>query len=341
MLPRCPFILLLAALAAAAAGTALGQPRAAEPALRGPELPAPGAETIAPGPPWRIESLPPPDDAFSPNWDAVDLALSEPTVPSQIERPGFFSARRLGASWLAPGGETGFGMTDVECSLSWPTLRNDMDTTLLFTPGFGFHAWLAPRYLDLPAQVFDVYLDIILQQPLSERWSASLGVTPGLYGDFRSFHGEVFQVTGWGLASFVVGPKLSLLGGVAVVRQLESHVLPVGGVVWSPREDWRFELLFPRPRVAHRLVFSSSRSAWGYVAGQFGGGSWSITLDDAASTLVTYSDLRVMLGCEWAGSDSLSGVVEAGYVFSRNLSAFGLTQLVPEDSVLLHGGVTF
>ena len=162
-----------------------------------------------------------------------------------------------------------------------------------------------------------------------------------MYGDYACFKSDVFEVTGWGLMSYYVGPKLTLLGGAAVVRQLESHVLPVGGFVWMPSEDWRIEALFPRPRIARRFMASMKQNAWAYVAGQFGGGSWSVTLEDATSTLVTYSDLRVLAGFEWLGGRQATAIVEAGYVFGRDISAFGISQFTPEDTVLLHAGLTF
>ena len=143
----------------------------------------------------------------------------------------FWLNRRASASWLAPSGSNGFAMTDVELSTSFAPWSRRHRRALLVTPGFGFHSWIAPSVLTLPARVFDTYIDVSWRSRLTERFGVNLGVTPGLYGDFNSFGSSVFQVTGWGLGEITITPKLTLLGGVAVVRQLKSHVLPVGRVM--------------------------------------------------------------------------------------------------------------
>lgn len=126
-----------------------------------------------------------------------------------------------------------------------------------------------------------------------------------------------------------------------MVRQLESRVLPVGGVIWSPNEATRCELVVPRMRIARRLRSSTRGYLWAYLAGQFGGGSWAITLDDGTTTLLTYNDLRGVLGAEWAATNRLSGVAEIGYVFARDIAAFDTSQFTPTDAFMLRVGTTF
>ena len=66
-----------------------------------------------------------------------------------------------------------------------------------------------------------------------------------------------------------------------------------------------------------------------------GSGTWSVTLPDDSTTLVTYNDLRAVLGYEWMRSSSIAGVAEVGYVFARNISAYDVSQFVPNDAVML------
>ncbi len=211
----------------------------------------------------------------------------------------------------------------------------------MVTPGFGFHFWNAPADLELPARVYDAYIDISWRSPITDRWGVSFGMTPGVYGDFEQFHSDSFQITGWGMADYALTPRLTVVGGVAVVRQLESRILPVGGLVWTPNDQTRLELVVPRMRVARQLGGAVCDDLWVYLAGQFGGGSWAITLDDGSSTLLTYSDLRVSVGAEWYTTTRLSGVAEVGYVFARDISAFDASQFTPDDTWMIRLGITF
>jgi hypothetical protein len=126
-----------------------------------------------------------------------------------------------------------------------------------------------------------------------------------------------------------------------VVRQRESRILPIGGVIWNPDDATRLELVVPRLRAARRIRSLGDGNLWTYVAGQFGGGSWGITFEDGSTTRLVYNDLRVMLGCEWVRSNRLSLVAELGYVFARDISAFGSSQFTPTDTLMLRLGGTF
>src|SRR4029450_5605443 len=101
-------------------------------------------------------------------------------------------ATRLTMGWLAPGGTHAFGMTDLDCNHT--VLFGYADPPpLSITPGLGLHLWSGPLELNLPARVYDVYFDFNWRPIDEERWGLSLGVTPGLYGDFKHLSGDTFQ----------------------------------------------------------------------------------------------------------------------------------------------------
>src|SRR5207253_10843380 len=99
---------------------------------------------------------------------------------------------RFDSTWLPPaGGARGFGINDQELSATFalPTVAGW--APVLFTPGFATRLWSGPRsgavvgHPDLPAQVYDVNLDVGWRPRLARWLFADLGVTPGLYGDFH------------------------------------------------------------------------------------------------------------------------------------------------------------
>jgi hypothetical protein len=257
-------------------------------------------------------------------------------------RTPFWYARTLSATWIPKDGADGFGNTDVPIATSFAPIWFDDLPALLITPGFGFHFWQPPDDLVLPSTVFDSYVDITWRTPVTDRWGLAFGITPGVYGDYKAFNSRAFQLTGWGLVDIAVTKTWTLLAGAAVVRQLDMRVLPVGGLVWTPNEAHRLELLVPRSRLARRvLTFDGGGAAWTYAACQFGGGTWAIALPDDTTAVVTSSDLRAILGLEWFRSRTVAGVAEVGYVFARTISANGVAEFNPTDAIMLQVGATF
>jgi len=304
---------------------------------RGEDPAAPGAAEIAltaaivPSTPIAPGQGPLFDD-LGPEWD------EQRRMPEQR----FWYARSLSTTWIPKNAADGFGMTDVPLATSFAPVWFDDLPALLVTPGFGFHFWQPPDALELPSTVFDAYVDVAWRTPINDRWGFGVGLTPGVYGDYQSYNPKAFQLTGWGLVDLRMNDALTLVAGAAVVRQLDMRVLPGGGLIWTPNEDNRVELLVPRSRIARKVrQFAGGGAAWSYLACQFGGGTWAVTLPDDTTALVTVSDLRAILGIEWFRSRTVAGVAEVGYVFARTVSANGTPEFNPNDSVMLQAGATF
>ena len=80
---------------------------------------------------------------------------------------------------------------------------------------------------------------------------------------------------------------------------------------------------------------------WGYISGEYGGGSWTIQ-DVAGSDQFDYNDIRVNLGLETFGMRGLHMLFEVGYVFNREvLYRSGLPEYKPSDTVMLCAGVSY
>jgi hypothetical protein len=63
---------------------------------------------------------------------------------------------------------------------------------------------------------------------------------------------------------------------------------------------------------------------WWYVAGDVGGGSWSVTRDEGFEDNVDINEYRVLLGIEWGQNDAIrngrrTAFFEIGYAFDREL----------------------
>jgi hypothetical protein len=279
----------------------------------------------------------PPAEYFAPPVEQP-LTESELSTFNFEDEPINFPSSSISFGWLAPGGATGFGAADFDAHNSWPVGREPGG--LLITGGVGMHLWSGPEVLDLPPRVYDLYLDITWRAIQRERSGLSLGITPGYYGDFARLDSKAFQFTGWFLGDWQINDHWSVLGGLAYVRQLKSNLLPVGGVVWQPHDDLRWELVFPRPRLARRISSQPSHDTWVYLSGVFGGGAWAVDAG-GSNVLVQYSDLRLCLGMEWLRTDGGSLAVELGYVFSREIVVDHFSVVSPDPTALLQVSWSF
>jgi hypothetical protein len=104
-----------------------------------------------------------------------------------------------------------------------------------------------------------------------------------------------------------------------------------------------YELLFPRPRVLVMVSERPEHEDWLFVAGEFGGGSWSITrVPSATRDVVTFADYRLLVGFERRKNGGAGFRVEAGYVFGRSFEyASTGAEFTPDDAFLLRGTLSF
>jgi len=271
----------------------------------------------------QVIALPSTEDLpGTPAWTEPSV---DPELPQRLRSPWGGSA-----AFVSAHGNKGFGSTDLGVNRTW-TWSPEVNPIFL-TTGLGAHLFSGPNTLDLPGHVFDAYMDLSYRA-LDREWGGiSVGVTPGIYGDFENLGEKSFQVTGRVMADYSLSPELTLVGGIAVVRQLRSHWLPVGGLIWTPNEDWQLDLTIPRPRIARRLHQTEEMDLWGYVAGQFGGGSWSVRDEFGDNVLLSYSDLRLLGGVNLWRSSGRELSAEFGYVFSRNIYVSEVAVLNPNDT---------
>src|SRR5690606_38686313 len=153
--------------------------------------------------------------------------------------------------------------------------------------------------------LYDSAVQFRLIRPITERFTADIAVSPGMYGDYKIESGDTFRLTGRGFGVFKWTEQTTLIAGVAYFDRPDVAVLPVGGVIWTPSDVWRLELLFPRPKFARRVFAIPSHDPratepaeayWLYLSGEFGGGIWSIRRASGDSDVITMRDYRVILG---------------------------------------------
>jgi hypothetical protein len=239
---------------------------------------------------------------------------------------------------------------EMAATFGVPVIYNP-DTPVLITPGFAFNFLEGPTGLeaDLPPRVYDAYLDTAWYPRFTDWLGADLGLRTGVWTDFKAVNSDSIRILGRGLGVITLSPKMDLHVGVWYLDRNNIRILPAGGVHWRPNPEWDAFLIFPNPKVRKRFVNIGSSQWWWYVAGEYGGGRWTIERDPAGVAMgadddIDYNDIRAILGLEWETATQLRGHAEVGYVFDREIIDDG-TRLPPvyelDDTFMLRLGLDF
>jgi hypothetical protein len=220
----------------------------------------------------------------------------------------------------------------------------------LVTPGFAFN-WLQgpltglppPIGPDLPAQVYDAYLDFAWYPRVSQTISGELGFRTGVWSDFSFWDTDSIRFLGRGLASVALTPQLDVLFGAVYLDRLDVKLLPAGGFYYRPTPEWDMYIVFPNPKIRKFFSAIGNTKWYWYAAGEYGGGTWMVQRQFVAEDQFDYNDIRVIGGLEFETQTMIRGHFEVGYVFNRELlfrsgepGSFDL-----DDTIMFRGGIDF
>lgn len=259
------------------------------------------------------------DDAYVPYITAERVLGYNPTTSATTWIPG--DADKFGWVSLENFATIGFGR-EVGWSL-----------------GAGFHFLDGPVSTEMPPRLFDFsmgYQRIEWLRP-NVGWDFSFRV--GVYSDFEGSADEGLRfpshlVTYWRLA-----PTITFLLGVDYLDWDTLRILPVTGWVWVPTDNFRIDVVFPRPRVAMRI---RDTDTWLALGGELGGGTWAIERNHAVDDNVTYQDLRLVFSIETRHGSGVGNALEIGYVFDRKLRyTSGVPGLDPTEALMLRLAVRY
>jgi len=264
-------------------------------------------------------------------------------LPRVLERP------RARQTWIVGDSDNQLNMNDVEIATTL-TLPNFLGSTqpLRISPGFIFH-WIDgpdsnvnPGF-DLPSRLYSAYLSFDHTTNPAKNAGFENNLTVGYYSDFDNSSSDGLRLTGkllgWSrLNEYTIG-KL----GVEYLDRVDRKLLPAFGVYLAPNPNIRWDLYFPRTKLAHRLPNLGNYEVWSYVGAEYGGGSWVLDRRDGSSDQADINDVRSFLGLEWMGPRRVTGFMEIGYVFDREIVYRSRPNqgLDVEDAFLFRSGLAF
>lgn len=268
--------------------------------------------------------------------------LRNDTMPRFLERP------RWRQTWLPGSGADELDMleTEIATTATLPGLQSNL-TALRISPGFIFHFLDGPDTaitgFDLPAQVYSPHVAFDLMTDPRKPGGIEVDVTLGVYSDFKNISSDSLRITGTGLGFVRVNPYTVFKLGVEYYDRVDLKMLPAFGFFMQPNNEMKLDLFFPRPRFSHKLPSLANYEVWGYVGAEYGGGSWTIERIFGADDQVDVNDVRAFVGLEWAGPRRVTGFLEGGYVFERELlyRSDPANSLRLQDTLMIRTGISF
>lgn len=279
--------------------------------------------------------------------EGAELYLSR--MPTE-KRTGLFQKVNFNALWTPKGSkEQDAGMTQLDASLSLAVPFFKADSPLVISPLF--QAWLLdPKYNDFypRKEYYTTGVDVRWIKPIiSNKLTIDLRVTPLYSGTFKGTAKKALRFPAHLATIWTCNPRLKVAIGVAWLdREDDYNWMPMGGVIWTPNEDWNLELLIPRARIAKRIRWfgntaGSDKSDWLYGGFEIATSAWK-EHTDGETQKIDYSDLRAMIGYERRTAFGMTIAFEVGYMFNRKYEYYPTkTKIEPKDNVFLRLRTTF
>jgi hypothetical protein len=299
---------------------------------------------IPPGGSFPTYGPPPPGTAAPPQY-VFPNGMGDQWDLSQSIR--FIQDVRLRHTYLHGGEDVNdLGINDTEVAVTF-TIPNFLTTgqPLFISPAFALHLWDGPigPPSDLPPQAYSAYLDFQWASDPKLKLGAELGFRVGAYTDFNTLSDESLRIQGLGLGVFRCSPTMTFKIGAMYLDRNKVKILPAGGLLWTPTPQVRFDFFFPQPKLSAYLTTVGQYELWWYLAGEYGGGAWTIERADGTSDAIDINDFRASAGLEWTGPRGLSGFFEAGFVFKRQVIYVvdPSDSFDPGETFMLRAGLSF
>jgi len=183
---------------------------------------------------------------------------------------------------------------------------------------------------------FSASLDIGMTPQFNETFSLDAWFRFGVFSDFNKANANSLRYQGRLAGMFNVSRQFKVVAGILYMDRARIKLLPTGGVIWTPREDIILRLTFPNPKLSMRIYNTGRVEWWGYLQGDYGGGSWTI---DGEKT--DYNDIRIGLGVEFETLTKVGGFFEVGGAFNREIYSYGNAWCKPNSMVYLKTGFVF
>ncbi|WP_231617746.1 hypothetical protein [Novipirellula aureliae] len=277
------------------------------------------------------------------NWDTATMS-----VYRLLQGP------RFRYTYIGSGDSTAYdlGINDFDTSIvfAWQNFLYSSQP-LMIAPSFSLHLWDGPESstgADLPPNAYSAFLDLGWQSDPNQIFGMEVGTRFGVFTDFDTYTNDSFRIMGRVLGNFRLTPTSTLKAGAYYLDRNKIKLLPAGGLLWQPTPYSRWDIFFPQPKYSRYCRTVGTQDVWGYIAGEYGGGSWTIKRESGMNDSVDINDWRIMMGLEWGQHDYIragrrNSFIEIGYVFNRELvyRYNPNDDIDPDDAFMLRLGIGY
>lgn len=227
----------------------------------------------------------PPNQVFNETDDCVETG----TTGAAVIRQRALIDSSLTATWLAP--VEGFGVSDVEAKSQLVIPVFVKGSPLRLAMGFADTFMQTPVGFDVSNQLIGLQAELRWLIPLREKLAVDLGLGGGEFADLNSLGSRGFRVTGRAIVVKTVSDRLKWSAGFLYLGRQNLKAMPIVGLIYTPEDDVRIELMIPRSRIARRISWVGTREHWMYFGMElFGGNSWAIEQAGGVQDVVIYKD---------------------------------------------------
>ena len=291
-----------------------------------------------------------PNGVAAPNWC---WPQSWPQ-PQQGQYLRLFQEIWLTHSWLYGKDATDelqINDTEVGTTVNFPNFFYS-GQPLHVSPVFVLHQWDGPETgagpppfpTELPPRAYSAYVNFGWEPVITPQLGGDVDVSVGVFSDFSALDMDSLRIQGTGVFVLGLTPTIALKGGVTYLDRLDLKFLPAGGILWQPNPKTRFDIFFPKPKLAQYLTTIGNTDIWWYLNGEYGGGSWTVERAGVVGDRrMDINDIRVGGGLEWTCVSGVDGFVEVAYVFNRELVFASGPPFEHElkDTFMVRGGLTY
>ena len=261
--------------------------------------------------------------------------------PFDRYKKGFYQLWETEAAWI--GSTDDYQQSEFNTFLRMAVpLDGTFDNILALQPGLRTFFLDGPQVVDAPAKLYDAQLNVLWRKELSQRWQSNIWMQPKVRSDYQETK-DSFFLSGGAFAKYGWKPGLlELYLGAFYLDRDDISVLPAVGFVWTPNPSIKYEIVLPRPKLAHRIARGPNRETWVYLGGQLGGGSFAVERASGVADKLTLRDLRAYLGIEEVRAGGGGLFAELGYVFDRTIEYYDTDEEFHfNDAVMLRGGFRY
>ena len=302
-----------------------------------------------------------PASPATPDSPLIEGQLSEtaPTAQSsdipRDSRSGAFQNVYLNDTFMPRTGANGMMIDDAETWIVFGLPLPTRNSPLVISPGFAAHFFDGPDNVPVPARTYDAYVQFRWIPQVTSSLRFDMAITPGYFGDYDHDGHKAIRETGYFTGILKLSHDWQLVLGADYTDLKTYPVLPVAGVIWKPDDNAEYRLVFPQPKISFRLAADGiylrennpqttdyGSEWWAYLSGELGGEAWAIQRAGVGVDLMTYSDLRAIIGLQHKIYRGLSSKIEGGYIFDRKVlfDSDGL-QSHPTSTAMVRAGVWY